>query len=196
MPKVTITRREADRDLLPRVCALTGEPTDDVKLRKFMWYPQWINLTILIALPIALILSLVMRKEMTVNLPLIRQKHGHWLWRQLAAGLMLLGAIVCAPAGGILASKPSTETLGGVLVALGVVLFFATIVFVIVINYTTIRPTEITDREMTLTGVHQNFVDALEEDRERDRDEDDDRDRGRRKKKKRVRVDDDDDYRD
>lgn len=39
MPKIRISRREAERDLLPRVCALTGEETDDVKVKKFSWYP-------------------------------------------------------------------------------------------------------------------------------------------------------------
>ena len=168
MPKVKITRREAERGLLPQVCALTGEPTDDVKSRKFMWNPPWVAITLLAGLLPYVIIALITRKNMTVELPLVRAKHGHWMVRTLLALLGLFGSIGLAIGGGIVAGDRNNESIGLTMLAAGGILFVATIVLLIVFQFTTIRPLEITDRTITLTGIHQGFIDALEEERDRD----------------------------
>ena len=73
-----------------------------------------------------------------------------------------------------------------------VALFIAWIVTAIVCQYTAIRPTHISDEEIWLTGVSEQFVDAVDEEeaeRRRRRAE-----RRRERSRWRNEVDDDDDY--
>jgi hypothetical protein len=172
MATVTITRREAERGYLPAVCALTGEPTEDVKAKKFLWQPPWIAVLILTGLLPYLIVALILRKTMTVQLPLVRAKHGHWLWRTLfgvggclfSLALIILGAALHEPGN----TGPGRMPVGPMLTGLGGVCLLVVCIMLIVLRNTSIRPAEITDTDITLAGVHQNFVDALEEERERD----------------------------
>lgn len=199
MAKVRITRREAERGLLPPVCALTGVPTDDVKRKSFLWQPSWIGVLVLIAIPVYIIVSLVMRKTMVVNVPLVKEKHGHWMWRTLVGvgGVLLSIALLVAGAavGASDNTRPGGNPVGGIMFGVGVVGFLAALITWVVLNSTCIRPSEITDTDITLVGVHRNFVDALED--ERDRDEEEyrqrrDEERGRRRRD-RDRDDEDDD---
>ncbi len=204
MARVTITRREAERGLLPPVCALTGAPTEDVKRKAFLWQPPWIGVLILAGLLPYLIVSMMMRKTMTVDLPLVREKHGHWVWRALVGtGGVLLGiAVIIAGAvvGAADENARGASPLGGILFVVGLLGFLAALVAWIVLSSTSIRPSEITDDEITLVGVHQDFVDALEDERDRDeeeyrkrRDDERDRRRGRDDRRRPSRDEDDDD---
>jgi hypothetical protein len=170
MAKVRLSRREVERGHLPPVCALTGVPTDDVKRKTFSWMPSWVGLLILFGLLPYLIIALIMRKSMTVDLPLVREKHGHWLWRTV---FLLIGVSMCVSllvGGGIMSSGAgrgsSQESVAGVLFALGIVGFLAVLIAALVLSQKAIRPTEITDNEITLAGVHPRFRDAIEYDRE------------------------------
>ena len=155
MATITLTRREAERGDLPPVCALTGEPTDDVKHRTFVWQPAWVSALIPLGLLPCLIVSLIIRKTMTLRLPLVRRKHFHWGWRMAVAAV------------GIVASA-GAFIVGGALMIGGLVGFVLSLVMLAVLTALGIHPKRITDREITLAGVHDNFVAAVEEDRERD----------------------------
>lgn len=171
MAKVRITRREAEQGLLPPVCALTGESTEDVKRKTFLWQPGWISVLILAGLLPYLIVAMLLRKSMTVNLPLVRAKHGHWAWRMAVGLLLILGSLGAFFGGVAMNMQRDTETVGGYLMLGGLAGFVLSLIVVAVLNQLGIRPTEITDNDITLAGVHQNFVDALEDDRERDEEE-------------------------
>lgn len=171
MARVRITRQEAERGLLPPVCALTGVPTDEVKRKSFLWQPPWIAVFLLLSPLPYLIVSLILRKTMTVRLPLVREKHGHWAWRAAVGALSIIGSIVTFIAGSVTASDRNTETIGGIMMAVGGVGFLIALIVWIVLNSNCIRPVEITDRDITLAGVHEQFVRALEDDRDRDEEE-------------------------
>lgn len=192
MARVTITREELEDGLLPPVCALTGAPTDDVKKKTFMWQPGWVSVLILAGLLPYLIVSLMMRKQMRVELPMVRDRHGHWIWRVLVglSGVTIgFSAII---GGGLLAENRGSESVGGVLALVGVSVVLVSLIVWLVLNNNSIRPAEITDRDITLVGVHQGFVDALENDRDAD-EERYERERGRNRSRRRDEFDDEGD---
>ena len=168
MATITLTRREAERGDLPPVCALTGEPTDDVKHRTFVWQPAWVYALIPLGLLPCLIVSLIIRKTMTLRLPLVRRKHFHWGWRMAVAAVGIVASAGAFIVGGALVSDYERGTLGGWLMIGGLVGFVLSLVMLAVLTALGIHPKRITDREITLAGVHDNFVAAVEEDRERD----------------------------
>lgn len=182
MAKVTITREEAERGLLPPVCALTGVPTEDTKRKTFVWQPGWISVLVLVAIPVYIIVSLVLRKTMTVDVPLVREKHGHWAWRLLVGLGCILASLLLIVLGIVLgsANERNPTPVAGVCFAAGMLGFLVSLIVYIVLNSGSIRPAKITDTEITLLGVHSNFVDALEEDRDRE-DEEYERERKRRR---------------
>jgi hypothetical protein len=173
------------------VCALTGVPTEDVKTHKFWWMPAWVYVTLVAGLLPYVIIALVTRKSMTVELPLIRGKHAHWLVRQLFALLGVLGTLVLFFVGVALSMDTRNggerERLGLILMAGGGILFLVVLFGAVIFNATAIRPTEITDSHITLTGVHEDFVRELEEERERDEAEYEEQVREHRAKKQRER---------
>jgi hypothetical protein len=171
MPKIRISRREAERGLLPRVCVLTGEDTDDVKRRNFLWNPPWVAITILAGLLPYVIIALVTCKSMEIDVPLVRAKHGHWMWRAVVAWGLVLASLVLFFAGVVLISDKQLQEASGPLMLAGGVLFFLAVLIYAVLQRNCIHPTEITDRSITLVGVHQNFIDALEDDRDREEEE-------------------------
>ena len=175
MATVRITRYEVQNNLLPHVCVVTGEPTTDIKRRKFRWTPPWVGILILGGLLPYVIVAMILRKEITMDVPIAAGKKGHWLWRQLFALFGVLSCIGLVVVGLALSHQPGGRNQGpdiGLYTALaaGVGLFFVLIIALILQN-TSVRPKEITDRDITLVGVHENFIVALEE--ERDRDEED-----------------------
>lgn len=166
MPRVTLSRRQAEGGHLPRVCMLTGVPTDDVKRKRF---------------------SRMLGITMTVEVPLIRDKHAHWLVRQLFASAGVVASLGLVVTGLLIMGDRNSEVTAGVVTAGGGVLFLVTLVGIAVLNQSAIRPVEITDREVTLAGVHEDFVFALEEERERDERECEERRRAKRRRAGRER---------
>ena len=189
LAKVIIKRFESDRGLLPPVCALTGEPTDHTVNKTFYWMPSWVIVFIFAGLLPYLIVALILRKSMAVRLPLSYEKRGHWFWRQtvlIVGALLGLGLIFTGIAVG--ASKErneSLETVGGILFVAGALTFFATLIVALILQRGTIRPVRIEGDEIHLVGVHRDFVDALEDDRDR---EEEDRDTRPKPAKKARRV--------
>ncbi len=188
MASIRITRYEAQHNLLPPVCVVTGEPTSETKRHTFRWTPPWVGVLILVPL-LYIICALVLRKDITFDVPLASRKRGHWLWRQVFVLLGVLGCIGLVIAGIALSNEPNGVNRGpdiGLITAgaagVGLVLV---IVVAVILQYTSIRPKEITDRDITLVGVHENFVAALEEERDRDEEEEADRKAARREQEKR-----------
>ncbi len=171
MATITLTRREAERGDLPPVCALTGEPTGDVKERAFVWQPPWVYALLPLGLLPCLIVSLIIRKQMGVQLPLARRKHFHWGWRTLLGAVGIVASAGVFMYGGATVSDYERGTLGGWLMLGGLAGFVLSIVLLAVLTVLGIHPKQITDRDITLAGVHENFVAAVEQERERDEEE-------------------------
>ena len=206
MAEIQLRQSETDRDRLPDVCMVCGQPATDQINRTFSWYPPWVTLTFLIAWPLFLVLMLVMTKRMRVEVPICEKHRGYWWKRQMLMWLPLLvlllagvGAMIAASA----AAPRNSDLTGFVCVGFGG-LFFVWLIIAAVIQNMMVRPTEITDRTITLKKVHDEFVDAFYKlrrgrDRDFDRDYDDDvedydermRQRRERRAKERSGYDDD-----
>jgi hypothetical protein len=183
MPSVRLGRYEIEEYDPPDVCMKCGARSTVVVRRTFAWSPPWIIITILAGLLIYAILAMVMTKRMNVKVPLCQEHKGHWTMRTLSILLGFLGILVFVGLAIFLSSEESD--LATPVWLLVVALLLAWLVLVIVFQYTAIRPTEITDRSITLTGVSEGYIEALRE--ERGDSDDEDRPRSRRRR------DDDDD---
>jgi hypothetical protein len=166
MATVRIHRGEAERDLFPPICALTGVPTEAVKKKTFAWTPGWTKVLILGGLLPYVVVSLILTKRMAVRLPLREGKHGHWLVRQAFLVVGVLFAINLFIIGGILAGGADDGTLSGIVAMAGILLLLFALITGLVLMNKSIRPIEITDHEMRLGGIHPNFKEALEAMRE------------------------------
>jgi len=200
MAEIRLRLREAAGDL-PDVCMCCGQASTIVKSKNMSWCPSWVGILILGGLLPYLIVAMILTKRMTVQVPLCDQHKGHWFKRTMwTVGTFFLFAAIC---GGALAlglvmtegaPRRRDEVTGGVCV-LSAILGVIWIVILLIAQNTAIRPAEITDRDITLKGVSQEFVDAVEneqyDDRKSRRSRDDDDDE--RLRKKRYRDDDDED---
>lgn len=188
MASIRITRCEAQNNLLPPVCVVSGEPTTDVKRHTFRWTPPWVGILILAGLLPYLIVAMITRKDITFDVPIASRKKGHWMWRQLFAVFGVLGCIGLVIVGIALSNQPGGVNQGPDIglytaAAAGVGLLFVLIV-ALFLQFTSVRPKEITDRDITLVGVHENFIVALEEERDRDEEEEEERRAARRTREK------------
>jgi magnesium-transporting ATPase (P-type) len=187
VPTLRLGRYEVEEFDPPNVCMKCGAPSRVVVRKTFSWYPPWIAITILVALLVYIILVAVLTKRMTVPVPLCDKHKGHWTKRML---ITLLGLLVILAFVGIAIAASTSEgdlaDMAGLFWGLVVVALLAWLILIVVLQQTAIRPTEITDRSITLTGVGRGYIEALRE--ERGDSYDDDRPRSRRR-------DDDDDER-
>jgi hypothetical protein len=172
---------------LPAVCMCCGQPATTTQMKRMSWHPPWAGG----------IIALAMTKYATVQAPFCDQHKGHWCKRTLLLwGSFFLfflfgaGSLVIA-----LNLPPHAVETALPIVGIGCgVLLVTWIIIAIVCQSTSIRTTEITDAEISLTGVSEDFVEAVaEEERAR---------RKRRAQRRRERerpgrwrddVDDDDD---
>jgi hypothetical protein len=158
---------EVDRKLLPDLCMRCGEPATVHKSRKFSWYPAWISTLILVGvlcnaiLIVAVILALTMAKRMRVSVPLCDAHKNHWIIR---AVMILVGFVGLLGILGVVIAF-SDKDFVGILVGALLVGFLGWLILIGVCQGTAIRPTEITDREITLKGVSDTFAEAVLADR-------------------------------
>ncbi len=172
MPQIKIWKGEIQRNLLPKVCAVCGEPTHLTKTRTFVWTPGWIILLIFVGWPILIIVYLILRRKMVVPVPVCEYHQGHWFRRSTLPGLAIFATLVFGIALAIFVGQaiPNGEAVTVVMLATlaGLV---ASVIFAGVMQRRCIRPAEITHDTITLQSVHEEFIAELEEDRERDEEE-------------------------
>jgi hypothetical protein len=174
MPNISLDLEEVE-DGLPPVCMRCGAPTTVFKKRTFTWTPQWVALTAFV-LPLCIILAITLRKRVTVPIPLCKRHQNHWSWRAWAMGapLAALAVLVLAGAGVMLALDVGENSPVFPVFFIGLlILFLAWLITAAILQSTTIRPLDITEYSIALTGVSQAFVNAVYDERD---DEDDDED--------------------
>jgi hypothetical protein len=144
---------------LPGFCIVCGQEASDFKVKTFSWHPPWVWVFLLLGLLPFVIIALVLTKRFAVSAPLCYRHQGHWTIRTalILAGLLILVAGVFVLATLNVHRDLATWFWLGWLGAL-----IAWVITVIVLSVTAVRPTSITDREIILTGVAPEFVDALE----------------------------------
>ncbi len=190
---------------LPPVCMKCGAPSTTVKIRKFQWYPPWVIVFVFLGVWPFVIVAAIMTKRQRVEIPFCEQHKSHFLYRVLIGlgglfGLLALGAVALFV--GIALSSPNKgggggggggDAVLGIMCALWFVLLLVYAVGMSVFNMmTTIRPTSITDKDITLTNVAPEFSRAVEEEEDAlERDAFRDRDRPREKRRPELRDDED-----
>ena len=173
MSTVKLSRSECSRGLLPSVCIRCGAPADSRKSRTFSWFPPIAYVGLLAGILPFAIISLVLTKRMSVGVPLCHEHRGHWSTRTMITLVSLL-ALLLMGVGFIVYSgnqPPGQGDLTGLFClgwAFGLLIW---LILVAILQAGSIRAIEITERTLKLTGVHDGFIAALEEDRDRDRDE-------------------------
>jgi hypothetical protein len=157
MATVQLRGRTSEKHDLPDVCMRCGAPTTLRVTKKFtgvqsmhMSVGPWRACSYWHA---------------TVSAPLCAKHRRHWFWRKLTSFLTLLpvpGFLIAEFAALGNARHPVAEYVW--LLLLGAFLsLLAGVVVTIWLWLTAIRPREITDRSITLTGVSEAFVRAYEE---------------------------------
>src|SRR5262245_4993043 len=161
MAEVRLFIREAEGPL-PNLCMVCGREATLVKRKSFSWNPSWVWITLLLGLLPFLVIALILTKRATVEAPLCAEHKYHWAKR---TALVLLGLLVVI--GVLIVAISLTSQPGHVgrsfvwvwFVCLACLLSW--VIGAIVASATAIRPTVITDRDITLTRVAPAFVDAI-----------------------------------
>jgi len=167
MAEIRLDLEEADGDL-PPVCMCCGEPATVTKSKSLSWCPPWVGVLILAGLLPYLVVTLILTKRATLQAPFCAAHQGHWFHRNLLIwatfflfgllGAALFALLILLGPGG-----PGQDDLAPFGCLGGVVLFLVWIVIVVAAQNSAIRPKEITDYDITLQGVSDAFVDAVEE---------------------------------
>jgi hypothetical protein len=191
MAGIRLGRYEIEEYGLPRVCARCGDEAVARPYKTFSWHPGWVLVLILAGLLIYVIVAIILTKRMTVRLPFCARHRNYWRNRAIFVyggllALVLLGVVSFAF---FAAQEPrgADNTFGLVCVGTGG-LFIVWLFAVAIVQVISIRPAEITDKSITLTGLSRDFVDAVREDRRGGKLEDED-DYGRPRRKRPRDVD-------
>jgi hypothetical protein len=186
MANVRLGRYEAEDYELPKVCMRCGAPATTYRYRNFRWCPGWVLAFILLGVVPYFILSEVLMKRMSVRVPCCDEHKKKPLWPTLVTLGTLLGLILIAVGAILLLNDPGAL---GITCLIGVPAFIVWMFASVVIHTPAIRPIEITEKSITLRGVSEGFIAALDADRRGDRPEGDEA-RPRRKRRERDRDDD------
>lgn len=159
---------------LPELCMKCGAPPSVRKSKNFSWYPSWVGVLLLAGLIPYVIVAAILTKKCRVEVPLCDRHKNHWLMRQLLVLLSLLGLLVLGVGTAILAGVMSDKGSGNEFFS-GMACFgwFILMIFWIVlacnVQFTTIRPSEITETFIRLTSVSKDFAQACDEEMPRSR---------------------------
>ena len=168
MATLRLGERPWDEEELLGVCMKCGAPADTYKDHLFRWHPGWVFFLILVHLLVYAVVAIALTKKRRVRVPLCHAHRHHWVARQVAlfvgfAFFLFLGV------GAIIAMTDSSpgrrgsEAVSGLLCVGSLVVLIVWLVLVAVLQSTAIRPSEITDRDITLVGVSSAFVRAYAE---------------------------------
>jgi hypothetical protein len=148
---------------MPAMCMACGQPSTDYIRKNFAWCPPWVSILILAGLLPYVIVASMMTKRMHVEVPVCAKHRGYWWKRGLLMWLPMLFLILGGIGLAILADEMRQKDLMG-FVCLGSVLAVLTwLIVALVIQSLMIRPTEITDRTITLKSVNDGFAASLNE---------------------------------
>jgi hypothetical protein len=189
MATVRLGRYELEDYDLPKVCMRCGARAVVYRQRRFRWFPGWLIITFPLGILPYFIITEVLTKRMEVWVPCCEEHKKRPLWPTLVnVGSLATLVAVAVVLALIFNDAGATAAICG----LGMLAFLVWCFAALIISTPAIRPTEITDRSITLKGVCEEFIEALEADR---RGEDDGNDRDDRPRRKRRRLDDDEDDR-
>jgi hypothetical protein len=169
-----LDRYECDREgELPPVCLKCGAEAEHYVKRTFQWYPPWVLATMLAGLIPWMVLAAVLTKKMTVYAPLCRQHRSYFTMRMLWGGLIILVGLVMTVGGiylSVIIMAVQAKANNSPLVTFSpccatVFLFCVAMLVASVVMQMGIKPAEITEDDIKLKGVSDEFVEAVKEDR-------------------------------
>jgi hypothetical protein len=169
MPSIQIRDYEAREDLLPDVCMSCGAPATVHRSKNFSWYPSWVVVIMIFALLPGLIVAMVLTKKMRIDAPLCDAHRRHWSMRTAVILLGFLGCMFWTIAAAVNAGDFRANDLETLILFSIPVVILAWLITTVVLLSTSIRASEITDRDITLTGVSAGFIEALDDMRGADR---------------------------
>jgi len=147
------------------VCAACGRPAMDRVSLRFSWHPRW-------AEPL-FVFAWAFTRRISVRLPGCRTHAWRWRWRNVVLLIIFTPVIgLIAGAYAYYFGQPPGVADGGVVAGLacsgGVVLLLCAVIAEF--SFPSIPVRQITDRHLTLEGVHEAFIAALADDRARSTD--------------------------
>jgi hypothetical protein len=171
MPTVWLDRDEAVNGDLPPVCMRCGAEATTIRKQTLSWCPSWVIVLIFIGVLIWIIVAAILTKRMTLRAPMCERHAGHWSRFKLFVYGGLLGAVAVLIGGIILHGETdqTAKAVAGWVVGAGVVCFLIVLFTGAVWQTTLIRAVEITDRDMKVRGVCEEFKLALREQRRAER---------------------------
>jgi hypothetical protein len=154
MARILLRRHEVEDRALPFVCLRCGRPASLWKTKQF-----WL------AAPAGVG---AVGKVTRVEVPLCSAHRRHWLWRGLIGGVLGGVLVACFLIGLPAVAEPDTvppawrHTLALAFIPgfFGLVLWLPV---VLVLHFTSVRPTKVTADDITLAGVSPGFVGKLKE---------------------------------
>ena len=167
MPTVSISRYEIAHKILPPVCIITGVPTAHTQTVRYVWYPSRVWWGFLLCgfagLGIAI---LVFKREITLQIPVVRSKRYYWLWhrfRKLAAIMVCLNLVVYCYANSNGISEIKSDLDYGLWIChFGLACSAFVGIWLLHLNRSTLYAAEVTASGITLDNVHENFAFMLE----------------------------------
>jgi len=165
MASVRLGRYEAEDYDLPRVCMRCGGRAVTYKQRGFRWFPRWLIVMFPLGILPYIIMTEVMTKRMAVWVPCCDKHKKRPLWPTLASVGILIALIATAVILVLILDDAGATAL---ICSVGVLTFIIWAFGTLIIHTPAIRPTEITDKSITLKGVCEEFIEALEADRRGD----------------------------
>ena len=158
-------------DNLPMVCIKCGAPATVRKSKKFTWIsPEARRLGWWLPLILDLIVMSKQTKRQWVATPLCEAHKGYWwklplLMNSLAVAILALGV----PASMVIWIRTRDSDLSGDVFMGTFAAILGLVIVAAVIGKSRIRVEKITDQEIVLTGVSEEFVDAVHDDEDRRR---------------------------
>jgi hypothetical protein len=144
---------------LPDVCMRCGAPATKRTSKVFSWHPLWPGLWPFVAL--------MLTQRRRIEAPLCERHRYHWSARQaflLGAAVASIGLVVALAT--LADPRPGQRPLLPDAAWLGLPLVLLVWLFPVrILQRQAIHPTEITTHTITLTGVSEGFVQAVDEKR-------------------------------
>ena len=166
MAQIRLDLAQAD-GYLPAICMCCGQLATKTVTKRMQWCPPWVGVLILAGLlPYAIVASILTRRAV-VQAPFCDEHKRHWFKRNMLIwGTLLLFGIVGVGTIVIAANVDDQQRIKPLMPYACVFVSLEGIVWIAIViacASTGVRPKEITDIEITLTGVSEQFVEAVAE---------------------------------
>lgn len=159
MPAITLLAEEVAPGVLPPVCMVCGGPGEVRVPVGFSWVPVWTYFLLPAGFWPFAIVYLVLRRQMTADVPACRRHRLYCLKRKLLlpVGLFVTLAVMGAP--GLVDSPdaryPAWAWIGAMTI------FLSTVAAAVWLRFNGVRVVAITRDEIKLAGVAPEFVEAV-----------------------------------